>query len=183
MRRRKHGGPVAIGVTGHRRFVRTPSIHTEVDRALSEACERFASTGIILYSALAEGADRLVAERALQRDSAQLIAVLPFDRNEYVKDFHSHESRAEFWSLLDRAHRVVELELQDGRDRGYAAAGDYILDCSDVVIALWDGREGAGEGGTATVVQAARERGIPLIWLRVSRDPTPPGSHQDGSVQ
>lgn len=183
MRRHESGGPVAIGVTGHRRFVHTPSIQKEVDRALSEACDRFGSTSIILYSSLAEGADRLVAERALRHDAAQLIAVLPFDRNEYMKDFQSHESRAEFRRLLDRARRVVELELKEERDKGYAAAGDYILDCSDVLIALWDGREGAGEGGTAAVVRAARERGLALIWLRVSRDPMTLASHHDGTLE
>jgi hypothetical protein len=160
---------VAIGVTGHRQFVDTSSIRMDIDRALIEACERFGATSIVLYSALAEGADRLVAERALLHDAARLVAVLPFERNEYMKDFISHESRNEFRRLLDRARSIVELEITEGRDAGYTAAGDYILECSDVLIALWDGKEGAGEGGTASIVKAARGLGVPLIWLRVSR--------------
>ena len=168
--RDKSRGPVAIGVTGHRQFACTPSIEEEIGRALSEACERFGATRMVLYSALAEGADRLVAQRVLSSEEGQLVAVLPFDRNEYMEDFRSGESRIEFRDLLERARSIVVMERVGSRDAGYTAAGDYILDCSDVVIALWDGKEEAGEGGTAATVKAARRRGLPLIWLKVSRN-------------
>lgn len=51
------------------------------------------------------------------------------------------------------------------RAEAYAAAGRYIVDRSDVTIALWDGRRAGGKGGTAEVVYYIRKAKRPLVWL------------------
>lgn len=33
-------------------------------------------------------------------------------------------------------------------------------------IAVWDGQEAQGQGGTAAIVAQARQRGLPLAWIR-----------------
>lgn len=37
-----------------------------------------------------------------------------------------------------------------------------VLDTVDRMIAVWDGQPAGGHGGTADVVEAARERGLPV---------------------
>jgi hypothetical protein len=58
---------------------------------------------LVVLSALAEGADRLVAQRVLTRANARLIVPLPLARDEYMQDFESDESKREFLDLLARA--------------------------------------------------------------------------------
>jgi hypothetical protein len=134
-------------------------------------------------SALAEGADRLVAHEVKQR-SGRLIAVLPFEPAEYMKDFESLDSKSEFASLLENSDEVIELESTTDREAGYEAAGDYIIDTCDALIAIWDGLAIQGKGGTAGGVMRARERGMPIAWIKAgnrhpgTRQPTTLGAEQ-----
>jgi hypothetical protein len=124
-----------------------------------------------VISPLAEGADRIVAETALEQGAA-LIALLPFARCDYVRDFDSPASRAHFASLLARATEVVELggpaQTQRDRKAAYAQVGALVVARSDVLIALWDGEEASGAGGTADVVKLAEEGHRPVLWLPTS---------------
>lgn len=121
-----------------------------------------------IVSPLAEGADRLVAEAALD-EGAELIAPLPFPRERYALDFADPASRADFFALLGRAAQVVEIDGRRGSERSrqeaYRAVGTLVLRKSDMLIALWDGRKASGPGGTADVIDEAREAGRPVLWL------------------
>jgi hypothetical protein len=90
---------------------------------------------LVVLSALAEGADRLVAQRVLTRANARLIVPLPLARDEYMQDFESDESKREFLDLLARADEVLDLPPQPTRNEAYRAAGLYVLDHCDVLIA------------------------------------------------
>ena len=68
--------------------------------------------------------------------------------------------------MLKRAAEVLEVAPQAGRDGAYEAAGRAVLDRSDALIAVWDGREAQGRGGTGGVVAEARRRGLPVAWIR-----------------
>ena len=56
-----------------------------------------------------------------------------------------------------------------------------------MLIAVWDGQDGQGQGGTATVVAKARELGLPIAWVHAGNrkpgtlEPTSLGAEQ-GSV-
>jgi hypothetical protein len=41
-----------------------------------------------------------------------------------------------------------------------------VLGAVDAMVAVWDGAPAGGHGGTADVVDAARERGVPVtvVW-------------------
>ncbi|MCX6927567.1 MAG: hypothetical protein NT154_30820, partial [Verrucomicrobia bacterium] len=67
-----------------------------------------------LVSALAAGADQWVAQEAL-RQGFELQAILPFDRDEYRKDFAGSEVGA-YDELLDGASAVLELDGKVDRD-------------------------------------------------------------------
>ena len=70
-----------------------------------------------VISALAEGADRIVARQVLDRHSgSSLIVPLPLPASDYLRELKSDRSRAEFLELLSRADSVVEMAPAITRD-------------------------------------------------------------------
>ncbi len=175
---------VRVGVTGHRFLAEPELIEAGIDRALGKIEECFSCKSLTVLSSLAEGADRLVANCVLRRRSTQLIAVLPFAKAEYMSDFASEESKREFLELLSRAQKVIDLAAKTKREEAYEIGGDYVLEHSDVLIAVWDGRAEQGRGGTAAMVARARRRKLPLVWVHAGNrkpgttEPTSLGSEQ-----
>ena len=159
---------VAIGVSGHRNLPDLDIVSNAVDEALHEILAAFGDNSLLVISPLAEGADRVVAWRAMANYSVRLVVPLPLELSEYMLDFKSISSKAEFITLLEQADQVFELPSEDTREACYLAAGMYVLDLSDVLIAVWDGAPARGMGGTAEIVTEARKRGMPLAWVQVA---------------
>lgn len=162
------GLTLRVGVTGHRDLTAEASSGS-VASALDALCEAFAGRHVpvrlVGVSALAEGADRIFAHEILRRPGATLEVSLPFPAERYLEDFPSPASKTEFGTLLGHAVAVrVGPEVEERRD-GYEWVGSDILARADALIALWDGQPARGRGGTAHVVGAARERGMPLVWI------------------
>ena len=164
-----------IAVTGHRKLpADDPALTDAVDDALDRIEMRrrggTATTpvGLTVVSALAEGADRIVARQAMRR-GARLEAVLPMPRDDYLADFKSAASRDDFCSLLSQAATVIELPRGGVREGAYERAGRAIVDRSDVVLALWDGQAARGRGGTAEAVAYARQQRVPVLRLAVEQ--------------
>jgi hypothetical protein len=156
---------LTVGVTGHRdlRAEEIPGIEVRVADFLKGLQKRFPDLGLQLLSPLAEGGDQLAARVALQL-GVDLVAVLPFTRAEYEKDFTTARELEQFRTLLQSARRVIELPLVHGewddgefsrieRDRQYAQAGVFISNHCQILLALWDGKPPTAVGGTADVVQ------------------------------
>lgn len=126
---------------------------------------------LTVLSPLAEGADRLVAEVALQQ-KYRLHVPMPFEQQVYEGDFK--DSVTEFRTLLEKANAGV-LELDGGRDkketrrwhqsRSYEAVGRYVVHNCDLLIAIWDGAPPRGRGGTANIVRHALDKGVPVWWI------------------
>jgi hypothetical protein len=55
------------------------------------------------------------------------------------------------------------------REAGYERVGRWVVDHSDALVALWDGEPSREQGGTSGTIAYAAERGVPLLWVRVSR--------------
>lgn len=179
--------PPAIGVTGHRVLPADEALVARIDEALARIeCTLPAGVAPVLLSPLAEGADRLVADRVLARwREAALEVVLPLELAEYSRDFSGAESFDEFQRLLNYAAEIVfpdgDLErsgamspissqtLQkraEGRMANYEWCGRYVTDHCDVLVVLWDGAPARGRGGTAEIVDYARQLCRPLVWIR-----------------
>ena len=164
---------VWIGVTGHRGALDRAALSPRISHVLEQIRQRSPASkstplklGIV--SALAEGADRLVAMEVLKDPDSVLEAALPLPEEEYMGDFATASSRAEFQDLLSDAETIALMPQSESREAAYAEAGRYLLDRSDVVIALWDGQPSRGVGGTAEIVAEARARGLPLFCIRPS---------------
>jgi hypothetical protein len=59
-------------------------------------------------------------------------------------------------------------ELDGCRERSgdsYLAAGRVLLNQTDLLIAIWDGKDAQGTGGTGQIVREALQRGIPTLWV------------------
>ena len=154
---------VRVGVTGHRSLDDVDAIEAAVDAIL----DRLPAGPIEVRSSLAEGADRIVVERVLRRPGGRLVAILPLDAEDYADDFG--ESVAEFDDLLAAAADVEVVAPQSTREEAYEAAGRAVVDGSDVLLALWDGEASRGQGGTAEIVEYARERGVTVEVVTVRR--------------
>ena len=157
-----------IGVTGHRAYDDEAATLAAIDEVL----DRLVPTGdteVEVVSALAEGADRVVAQRAMDRHGARLSALLPLAPDDYRADFHAPGSEAAFAALLDAAAEATVVPPQPSRVHAYEAAGLAMVDASDVVIAVWDGAPARGRGGVAEVVQYALDQEVPVEVVLVRR--------------
>jgi len=181
-----------VGVTGHRRSrldagqnerigAQIAAVLAAVGRGLDKAkalySADYADVEPIRYfvSALADGADTLAAQQALTA-GWRLLAPLPFARESYADDF-SDADRREFESLLSRATAVAELDGARGssmlEENAYLQAGVVTVDQSDFLIAVWDGEEARGPGGTAMIKEEALAAGKPVVWINAHADKPP----------
>lgn len=149
-----------VGVTGHRFFDEpTAAFLTARVRALLAG---WAADGELrVVSSLAEGADQLVARVAVDM-GIPLDVVLPSAGYRASLD---PAFRDEYDRLLASASSVIRLDHEAPVDRAYLEAGLLVLDRSDTLIAVWDGGEARGTGGTAEIVDAARARGMEVVVL------------------
>lgn len=158
--------PLTIGVTGHRDLVERelPEIRERIRAVFTSLQRHFPDRPLRILSPLAEGADRLVAEVALELDLA-LTVVLPMPESLYVTDFAHRSSRERFEQLCSQADEVLELPVVsrslrerlavpgEHRDRQYAQLGVFLCAHSHILLALWDGKPSEKIGGTAQVIR------------------------------
>lgn len=175
-----------VGVTGHRAGVLTaplvrtlrPAVYT-VFRQLRDAALRLresedafcSSTAaqLRLHTALATGADQLAAICA--RSSGFFVrALLPFEPHEYRHDFAPGEELDTFEQALAAADEIVALPGdRSDLESAYVLVGESLVETADIMIAIWDGEEGRGPGGTAHVVELALQSSVPVIHLDIDR--------------
>ena len=152
---------VVIGVTGHRTLSGTAELTNAIRSAIEQIRQMLPAlpntpVGLTILTPLAEGADRLVAREVLSIPGSTMEAILPMGKDEYLQDFQTSQSRAEFAELLSRATTVRRMAFKGNPPESYEEVGRYVVDQCDVLIALWDGNQARGQGGTAAVVQYAR---------------------------
>jgi hypothetical protein len=168
----QHKIPITLGVTGHQdlREAEKERLSQSVRQIFQFLKKHYPHTPLQLFSALAEGADRLVAQVALE-EQVELIVPLPIPLDLYLQDFQTPESKSEFMALFNHAKenkQVFKLNLLEGiseeklqtdseaRRQQAALAGAYIARHSHILIALWDGRHLNETGETAQVVHFKR---------------------------
>jgi hypothetical protein len=171
---------LSVGVTGHRVLTDLHRISLGIDEAWRRITRTQPQGRVTIWCSLAEGADRLAAHRLMENAGARLVVPLPLPRSEYEKDSATPESLTEFRRLLDRADEVIELPAAPTRNQAYEAAGLYILDHCDVLIAIWDGQGAQGQGGTAEIVAGARALKLPIAWVHAGN--RKPGTNEPTSL-
>ena len=155
-------------VTGHR-DIPVEQIDT-VKYALRREIIKAVSDGYTGFmTGFADGADQYFAEMVvnLQEDfpNLRLIAVLP-----YWKRMDSFESREQTKALLHACADVVVIQ-EEYRPNVYAKRNRYMVEHSDRVIAVYDGRE---KGGTVNTIRLTHNmkkelREIPVGEIHIPR--------------
>ena len=140
-----------VGVTGHRDLADAAGLRQAIASELGTV-----ATPLIGISALAAGADQFFAEAVLGL-GGELHVIVP------GRDYRATlppDARAAFDRQLAAATTVETLDIDTVGSDAYLAAGLAMLDRCDLLLAVWDGEQSRGRGGTADLVGRARERGI-----------------------
>jgi len=161
---------IVIGVTGHRRLDNIPMLINAIKTAIEKVRKmvpplRITPLVFTILSPLAEGADRLVVREVLKYPESTLEVVLPMEKNNYLQDFETAESKAEFEELISLARSVRVLPSKNSRTEAYEQVGRYVVNQCEVLVALWNGNQASGRGGTQEIVDYARETKCPLVWI------------------
>ncbi len=142
-----------VGITGHRHLGDAADWVADTLRTCLHDLRTEHGPDIVAYSALAIGSDTLFAEAALELDM-RLEAVIPFEQ--YPHDFEPGPYRDRFEYLLARAAAVHSLPHTTRSHKAYLAAGKWIVDHGDILLAVHDGRPpNPTKGGTAETVDYA----------------------------
>lgn len=148
-----------VGVTGHQNIplVAVAHVRMEIERILSTG------GGIVGFSSLAAGADQIFA-RAVLNAGGRLHAIIPSAR--YESTFTDENTLASFRDLLNAASEIETLPHDQPSQQAFLEAGHRVVELAEQVIAVWDGKEAQGTGGTAEIVRYARERRreVVIVW-------------------
>lgn len=181
-----------VGVVGHRptrlKSADLPALSDRIGEVLAAVhvvTVAFSRTHAHLFSSepldlravtpLAEGTDRIFAEAALDHGFA-LCCPMPFVLDDFEEDFVpptalTPDALDRFRSILERARKetsVTKFEMDgdpDHRPEAYGACGQVVLNQSDLLLVVWDGDRLGMRGGTEETFDAARTRGIPIVWM------------------
>lgn len=149
-----------VGISGHQRL-REPDAW---DWVTWEMRHRLATqpSPLIGIASLACGADTIFAELVLEM-SGSLEVVLPFP--EYEQNFVTDHDKQTYQRLLESASRIEVLQRQANEELAYYLAGQRVVDVSELMMVVWDGKPAAGLGGTGDIAEYAQRCQKPLIHL------------------
>jgi hypothetical protein len=152
-----------IGITGHRDIAAGEDnrLRDDLRSELKRIVANLPNIPVCITSGLAEGADTIAAEVALELGIG-VVAALPMPREEYRNDF-TGDALAKFDNLLaDPRIRVIEIPFTEEnnaadqrdivRDDQYSLLADYLVRRSNLLLAIWDGENAGLPGGTSDVV-------------------------------
>ena len=158
--------PFVVSVTGHRdpRPQDVASLRHEITEVLTGLRSRMPNTPLILLSGLAEGADQLAAEIALEQ-KLFLAAALPMPLEIY-RTTMSETAQAKLDDFLAQSVLQIVLPLQgrtldelrtseEARAGCYESLAAFLVRHGQALIALWDGKHSEKRGGTSRVVHYA----------------------------
>lgn len=176
---------VKIGITGHLSLQDPELIGESIRQIFNSVANRYLTEQLSFYSPASPGADLLSARIAIEQ-SIPLYVILPFNQEEYLQTFSANDRKA-FLHILNKADGVIKLSDEKQEDV-YQMLGDFLVENMDVLIAIWDGQEARGPGGTGEVVQDFRQSHKPLAWIRADnmaadQSVFPAGSIQQGTIQ
>ena len=140
--------------------------------------------GRVGFASAACGSDIIFLETVLEL-GGEIYVVLPYDRENFIKDsvdiIPGGNWRERFEAVLERAVEVLvasEKQIDEGgllfdyTNRlllGLAKIRADQLETSLAPLTVWDGRAGDGAGGTASIVELWRRRGVAVNLVDLNR--------------
>ncbi|PUA19358.1 hypothetical protein [Glaciimonas sp. PCH181] len=112
------------------------------------------------FTSLAVGSDQVFAREALALDIpvSAVIPMIGYERFFTGSDLESYEA------LLEHCN-VIRLDGSGDDDKSFLDAGRYVVDSSDLLVAIWDGQRANGLGGTANIVAYCIELGRTVVHI------------------
>ncbi|MEM3191587.1 MAG: hypothetical protein QW292_05730 [Candidatus Parvarchaeota archaeon] len=161
---------IIVGITGHRDIVPqdVSTVMEKIRKFFNELKRKLPNTPLLLLTPLAEGADRIAAQVAIEEE-IKFIAPFPLPEEHYKDDFP--RTIEEFDDLKRKALGYFELTLEDcdrsvsrpRRDKRYEEVGAFIVKHSQVLLTLWDGKDSGLIGGTSQIV-GFKLNGLPIEY-------------------
>ncbi len=146
-----------VGVTGHQA---RPGIDWDwVTERMHDVLSKL-EPGSHALTSLAAGSDQVFAREALSL-GLSVTAVIPLAC--YERCFAPAELSS-YHELLPQCERV-ELPGGGSDEEAFLAAGRYVADTCDTMVAVWDGKPAVGLGGTADVVSYCLQQGRDVIHI------------------
>jgi hypothetical protein len=149
-----------LAITGHRGL---PDATTElVSAALRTEIGKRADAHLIGLSCIADGADALFAKAILDH-GGELHVVVPARK---YRDGLPASHHPTYDELITQAAAVIRLDYEESDSAAHMDASLRMIAEADELLAVWDGKPARGYGGTADVVDAARNTGVPvtIVW-------------------
>jgi len=158
-----------IAVSGHRGLsaqveaLIAPAVKAELARVVPEGSE------LVGLSCLADGADQIFACAVLDC-GGNLEVVVPAEQ---YRDDLPDTAKPLYDELFRRATAVHKCSHDASTSEAHMDASKLMVDRADRLFAIWDGKPARSYGGTADVVQYAKERGVPVVVI------WPDGAYRD----
>lgn len=148
-----------VGLTGHQ-DIGSKSDVDWVKGSLIEQIEKYkVSLGI---SCLAVGADQLYAEILHSRVIPFMVIIPSFG---YEKTFNEKTELFKYNRLLLTAQEIVRMDFPYPSEDAFYAAGKEVVNQSDVMFAVWNGKKAKGLGGTGDIVNFAEQHNKKIIHI------------------
>jgi hypothetical protein len=153
---------LAIGFSGHRQLPDEEKCREAIRGVLADWKARIPGV-VYCVSSTAAGGDLLFAETCIELN-LPLRVFLPFPKEQFREDFDDPT-----WERAERLlSYALSVEVTGGGEKAeerYYECGIETVQQSQLLIALWDGGQGHGMGGTADMVHFAKEQGRPVVWI------------------
>ncbi|MFE3206207.1 hypothetical protein [Embleya sp. NPDC059237] len=149
-----------IGVTGHRGL--TGNLAEQVQDRLRKLVDGRRSAELVGISCIADGPDAWFARAVLDVGGRIEVVIPASDYKAGLPEWHHNEYEA----LLGSASQVYETGFRDSDEKAHMAGSEILVGMAEHLIAVWDGQPARGYGGTADVVDYARQMGVPvqIVW-------------------
>jgi hypothetical protein len=156
---------IRIAVTGHRLINIDEQLIDSIRQVLNNIRKHHSGANFYLYSALAEGSDQLIASIAQEFQDIKLMVPLPLPVEKYLIDFDSQTGKDNFHKLLQSASEIIQITARTDGQSVYQHLGDFLVEQSNYVVAVWNGEYSSKDGGTGDVVKNALSANKPVYWI------------------
>ena len=154
-----------IGITGHQHLPDQNSwnwVKLELSKLIFTLASNSETIGL---SSLAIGVDQLFS-RLLLNTKGTLYVIMPFAG--YERTFNTEKDLSSYNELLSQASNIDILQPKETDEESFFNAGKIVVSLCDILIAVWNGEQAQGLGGTADVVKYAKSLGKPVIHLNTT---------------
>lgn len=148
-----------VGITGHQELGNKDCILWLKSEIVKEITYTKYKRG---YTCLAKGADQLFADIVL-KNKIDLVSIIPCE--EYEKTFSDFKSLNDFKFFLNKSSKIIKMPFEMPTEAAFFNASKYLITKIDLLIAIWDGKNAKGLGGTADVVQQAKDQNVRILHL------------------